>query len=330
MLRATSFISALVLALTSYSITSLPARAGGEGVAAGIIGFAAGAIVGSQMNKNRRPVYRSHRSSGRSAEERAYWKSIQAALNQVGFDAGPVDGAPGRRTRAAIKGFQLTIPAEPTGTLTPQQTQLLFARVNPQPVYANQPVNVAPPLGYQNQPVQTFPNITLPGNGTAGTVQPAGQQLSFPTPETAKDAPAVPAPAKTLTFPSATATANAAPAPASPAPAPAQPQLVFPAAQPAQDVAELPQAADVPTFPSATESPALVAKASPDQIPVQEQNLTFPAVEDAAPDVTVEASASEAPAPAAQAQIQIDENGQPYVLVKGQKFLLQAATPAAQ
>jgi hypothetical protein len=326
MLKVTSIVSALTLALTSVSVSSLPARAGGgSAVAGGIIGFAAGAIVGSQLSKNRQRqrVYRNTgRSSGRSAEERAYWKSIQASLNQIGFNAGPVDGAPGRKTRTAIKGFQLTIPAEPTGKLTPEQTRLLFARANPQPTYTN----AAPPAGYQNQPAQAFPNVTLPGNGAATTVQPASQQLTFPSPNTAGEAPAVPAPAVTPSFPALTSTANAAPAATA-----TQPTLTFPAAQPAQSVTDLPQAAETPGFPAPTTGEAQVATAAPEQMPEPSAPLAFPAVENAAPEVAAETPASTTPpAPAAQAQIQIDENGQPFILVNGQKFLLQAAAPAAQ
>ena len=43
---------------------------------------------------------------------------IQAALNASGFDAGPVDGQPGRRTRDAISAFQRTIGRPATGVLT--------------------------------------------------------------------------------------------------------------------------------------------------------------------------------------------------------------------
>ncbi|MBS8261299.1 hypothetical protein DYI23_13830 [Roseibium polysiphoniae] len=346
MLKATSIFSALVLALTSLSFTSIPARAGGEGVAAGIIGFAAGAIVGSQINKNRQKrVYRnSSRSSGRSAEERTYWKSIQAALNTVGYNAGPVDGAPGRKTRTAIKNFQLSLPAQPTGKLTPEQAQLLFARANPQP----QPTYVAtqPPVAYQQQPAQAFPNVTLPGNGTATPIQPAtapnGQQVTFPAPSISQDTPPMPAPAAVpaQNFPSVstpTATAKA------PSVSPESQAVNFPTANTDQKTATLPTPVSVPAFPSAAQPDGGTMVASTDPTAP-----SFPAVQDGAPVVTKQpigvtaAAATEpvtnasapatnvAPTPAAQAQVQIDASGQPFILVNGQKFLLQAAAPAAQ
>jgi hypothetical protein len=46
-----------------------------------------------------------------------YWKSVQQALNDAGYDAGPVDGAPGRRTQAAVRTFQADMGAAPDGTL---------------------------------------------------------------------------------------------------------------------------------------------------------------------------------------------------------------------
>lgn len=47
---------------------------------------------------------------------RAYWRKIQRALKDSGFDPGPIDGIPGSLTRAAIKAFQkskrLTVDGE--------------------------------------------------------------------------------------------------------------------------------------------------------------------------------------------------------------------------
>ena len=45
-------------------------------------------------------------------------RRIQSALNARGFDAGPVDGQPGRRTRDAIAAFQRSLGTPPTGQLT--------------------------------------------------------------------------------------------------------------------------------------------------------------------------------------------------------------------
>ncbi|WP_281968347.1 peptidoglycan-binding protein [Roseovarius nanhaiticus] len=52
-------------------------------------------------------------------------RGIQSALNARGFDAGPVDGQPGQRTRSAIAAFQNSIGTAPTGTLTRSELVLL-------------------------------------------------------------------------------------------------------------------------------------------------------------------------------------------------------------
>ncbi|PVA12015.1 hypothetical protein DC366_03600 [Pelagivirga sediminicola] len=54
-------------------------------------------------------------------------RSIQSALNARGFDAGPVDGQPGQRTRSAIAAFQRGIGAAPTGVLTRSELAMLTA-----------------------------------------------------------------------------------------------------------------------------------------------------------------------------------------------------------
>lgn len=380
MIKATSLLTALGLGLSTFSVASTPARAGGEGVAAGIIGFAAGAIVGSQLNRQRAPA-RTYRSAPRqpsmSAEERQYWKNVQASLNAVGLDAGPVDGAPGRRTRSAIKDFQLSINAAPDGKLTPQQASMLFARASGQPLVGAQPaygmmpagygqpnltgqgVYPMPPAGYQQQPAANFPNVTLPANTTVPGVAPvpAGTQpLTFPAAQTAQDAPNVEAPVQMPAFPAVTvpqgATAVAA-VPAVPAvPAGTQP-VAFPPAQTAQSAPQGVQPAAAPAFP-AIAPVTMTASAAPAQVPVVEapaapsSPIAFPPVDAAQTSGTAEpvvaaasaeapaqgsffpvanaAPAAVAPAPALQAQpqIQVDENGQQFIMMNGQKFLLKA------
>lgn len=207
MIKATSIVTILGVTLSSFSLASVPARAGNAGgvVAGGIIGFAAGAIVGSQLNKNKHGTYR-RRGSGRSQEEREYWMSIQDALNQIGYNAGPVDGAPGRRTRQAIREFQMSIPDVPNGKLTPEQTQLLFDRAYPQENTATQPVNTPP------QPGQGYANPAQPGAAqpSQGQTYPLVNQGTEPVqaqPVTTSTNPPAPAPAE----PEAAPTANAQP-----------------------------------------------------------------------------------------------------------------------
>ena len=55
-------------------------------------------------------------------------EKIQTALTTLGFDPGTIDGAMGRRTRTAIKGFQFEIDMKETGRLTKAQKIILFDR----------------------------------------------------------------------------------------------------------------------------------------------------------------------------------------------------------
>lgn len=52
-------------------------------------------------------------------------KALQSALNARGFDAGPVDGKPGRKTREAIQQFQASRGETATGTPTTAQMKAL-------------------------------------------------------------------------------------------------------------------------------------------------------------------------------------------------------------
>ena len=52
----------------------------------------------------------------------------QQALNDLGFDAGPVDGIPGRRTANAVRAFQRANGFPETGTLTNAQRDRLYRR----------------------------------------------------------------------------------------------------------------------------------------------------------------------------------------------------------
>ncbi|MGS4946640.1 peptidoglycan-binding protein [Meridianimarinicoccus sp. RP-17] len=62
-------------------------------------------------------------SGGISAERRAAM-ALQQGLNDLGFDAGVVDGLPGAQTRAAIGRFQAARGFDVTGALTPAQRRV--------------------------------------------------------------------------------------------------------------------------------------------------------------------------------------------------------------
>lgn len=340
MFKAISIFTALGVALSTFAVTTAPAKAGGNGVAAGIAGFAVGAFVGSQLSKNRsgtRRNYQGKRRTGskgvQSNAQREYWKTIQAALNDAGYNAGSVDGAPGRKTRSAIKSFQQSIPANPDGKLTAEQTKILFARSNPEPVYA------APPTAYQ-QPAQAFPNITLPTDGAiAGAVQPVTgtPALAFPAPQTAQEAPTVLTPDPAPSFPVATPPAGSSAVATVTSPT-VSPAISFPAVQTSQQAPTVTMPVAAPGFPVVSEpaDPTIVARTPEVAVP----NISFPEVNEATPKptaVTIATAPTQveqpvevgtvAPAAVEAPQIQIDENGQPFISINGQKFLLQAASP---
>ena len=59
--------------------------------------------------------------------DRAGWAALQWGLNALGFDAGPVDGAVGPRTRRAISSWQSAKDYEATSYLTGEQAEALIA-----------------------------------------------------------------------------------------------------------------------------------------------------------------------------------------------------------
>ena len=59
--------------------------------------------------------------------DRAGWAALQWGLNSLGFDAGPVDGAVGPRTRRAISSWQSAKDYEATSYLTGEQAEALIA-----------------------------------------------------------------------------------------------------------------------------------------------------------------------------------------------------------
>ena len=319
MFRKTSLlVAAASLALIPVA-TPEPAHAGGEGVAAGIIGFAAGAIIGSQMNRPReRRVYRTApQRPRRSAAEREYWMNVQASLNRLGFDAGPVDGAPGRKTRSAVTEFQMSINAVPNGKLTSEQASVLFARVNPGNSTATAPAQPAPYMqpgtmpAYQQQPQQQ-PAYGMPvggyqaQQGFPAMQQPfpqQGQQAAFPAPQQG----GFPQQGQQAAFPTpaqqpATAAAGSATFPlidGAVSGAGAQPADGFPPlAGSNTDNSQVP-------VPAST-APALLQQPEPAAAP----------------------GGQAAPSPQAQPIIQTDASGNQFVEINGQRFYMNA-TPAA-
>jgi hypothetical protein len=84
-------------------------------------GFLAGLFGNGQNNRSQPAV-----SSGQRRVNRA----VQNALNFFGFDAGPVDGIFGRKSRAAASEFQAFLDYEATGRLTREESQFLLTSFN--------------------------------------------------------------------------------------------------------------------------------------------------------------------------------------------------------
>jgi peptidoglycan hydrolase-like protein with peptidoglycan-binding domain len=92
----------------------------------------------------------------REEAERQEMSSIQERLNALNFDAGTPDGKPGAQTRAAIRAFQASLGASPTGKLSEQQKSMLIASTTAAPMQAAQPMNTLPALD-TNGAVSTAP-----------------------------------------------------------------------------------------------------------------------------------------------------------------------------
>lgn len=139
----------LISAAIAASLALVPAtRAAADGkdfIAGAIIGGIGGAIIQNEVRKNKqRQAARSRAVAPRTyaAKPRTYrapakktyrpsipatpeGREIQSSLNYFGFDAGPIDGQVGRKTRDAISDYQRYMGYQGTGTLTTFQQHLL-------------------------------------------------------------------------------------------------------------------------------------------------------------------------------------------------------------
>ena len=61
---------------------------------------------------------------------RAQVRDMQARLNILGYNAGPVDGLPGRRTTNALTSYQRKVGLEPDGMLSAKVIELLRTDVS--------------------------------------------------------------------------------------------------------------------------------------------------------------------------------------------------------
>ncbi len=111
--------AAVVFALT---LTPITASAGND-LVGGIIGGVIGAAVMNGGNKSRQ---RSTSKPRVSSAVRAERREIQTALNYFGFPAGTPDGVLGRKSRAAVSGFQVYLGYPATGQLSEFEKNFLL------------------------------------------------------------------------------------------------------------------------------------------------------------------------------------------------------------
>jgi peptidoglycan hydrolase-like protein with peptidoglycan-binding domain len=130
MLRKYFTASFLAVAMAMVPVSRASADAG-DFVAGAIIGGIVGSVATKQNQRNKaatrtytRKTYRPSIPSTQSGRE------IQASLNYFGFNAGPVDGQLGRRSRNAVASYQAYLGYPATGQLTPYEQNLLISSYN--------------------------------------------------------------------------------------------------------------------------------------------------------------------------------------------------------
>ncbi len=179
MRKSTKLTSALCLSL-AISSTATKADTGDFilGLGAGIVGSA----IANNANKTQTRTQPRQRTTTRKSRYSSETQDIQMRLNMLGFDAGNPDGVSGRRTRNAIRQFQISIGAYASGKLDNRQIAKLYELTTPQ-----QPATVVTPV---ITPVVTAAPVATPA--PVVTTAPA-QQININVPA------AAPAPAPVAT-----------------------------------------------------------------------------------------------------------------------------------
>lgn len=128
MLSSSKIALAFAIAVTGAQ----PAFASGENIIGGIIGIGGALIINeiakgnSQKSKKSSQKRRQLTEAQRAEIEEK--KEIQRRLNTLGFNTGKPDGKFGPQTRRAVSAFQSSVGAAPTGTLSQDETVLLYQR----------------------------------------------------------------------------------------------------------------------------------------------------------------------------------------------------------
>lgn len=123
------------------------------GIAAGVANANQNAAAANNAAPRKQPKQSAAERAARQAEINAAME-LQSSLNYFGFDAGPVDGAPGAQTRAAVATYQSTLGNPATGEITEFERSLLLeakALAENNPTEAQRMV-AASPYGIQGVP----------------------------------------------------------------------------------------------------------------------------------------------------------------------------------
>ncbi|TKD15804.1 peptidoglycan-binding protein [Rhodobacter capsulatus] len=209
----------------AVSVALAPQASAANDLGAGIAGLMIGAMIAGAAQNNAPPAQRHtprKAAPSRPAAEIQADKDMQQALNNFGFDAGPVDGAPGKRTRAAIATFQGTLGRMQDGVITADQRVILqdaMARERLNPAEAAQ-LAAANPYGRRGLPAMYQRTPMAPAAPYPTPMPPYPQAPAAPYPQPPATPYAQPQmPAAPVPVPPAAAPALAAPAAAPPAPA---------------------------------------------------------------------------------------------------------------
>ncbi len=137
---------ALVIAVTAAATHSVRAD---DNFILGIGVGTLGRLIDDPSKRTMRSNEMITRLTGESGSA-ASVKYVQTALKALGYDVGTPDGFSGPRTRNAIKSYQRSIGAEPTGTLDNDQVRrLVESYVATLPA---EPRRVSPTRGHRRQP----------------------------------------------------------------------------------------------------------------------------------------------------------------------------------
>ena len=158
-----------------------PQTARANDLAKGILGaLIIGGIAAEAAKARQRDANRQRPQQPSPQYESA--KQLQAALNHFGFDAGAVDGRPGRQTKSAVATYQGTLGHPQTGEITEVERQLLLdsmARERLDPAEAMQ-IAASNPFGRRGLPAAYRQRAYAPPPMPAPT--PAPEVARAPTP----------------------------------------------------------------------------------------------------------------------------------------------------